>query len=218
MAKSSKPKEIVVVGGKIENASNVPSGLNLNVGDDILATLSWDVSLLPASGSPPPGFSASFFDDFEPMSFVDYSFGRFVETPLGITIAFNDNRPQVGDEVLVQFLHGDAAGHVYAFGIHLGDPSGTAFDGLPSTSPFNLQLQNFASARVSISEVGQAIPFATGDIVSLQSTIVPEPATCVMLMSMLGTFAVHRFVRRAHSGGRRTIEALPTEAANPHSG
>lgn len=211
MAKSSKPKEIVVVGSKIESTSNVPSGLNLNVGDELLATLSWDVGLFPSSDSPPSGFLASFFDDFEPVSFVDYTFGRFVETPLGITIAFNDNRPQVGDEVLVQFLHGDVSGRVYEFGIHLEDPSGTAFNGLPSTSPFNLQLQNFASAKVSISEVGQATPFATGDIVSLQSTVVPEPGTCVMLVSMLGTFAVHRLVRRARSGGQRPTDVQPSD-------
>jgi hypothetical protein len=207
MAKSSKPKEIVVVGSKINETSNVPDGLDLNVGDDLLATLSWDVDLAPSSGSPPPGFMTSFFDDFEPASKVQYPFGTFLENPLGVTIAINDNLPQGGDEVLVLFVHGDTRGNLYEFGIRLSDPSGTAFDGLPRTTPLDLQLHQFATASVSLREVGAADPFATGDILSLESRVVPEPATVVMLVSMLGTLAVHRFFRRAKQ--RRDVETVP---------
>ncbi|MEX2092634.1 MAG: hypothetical protein WD971_08145, partial [Pirellulales bacterium] len=107
MAKSSKPKEIVVVGSKIKETNNLPAGLTINVGDELRGTLSWDVDQAASAANPPAGFLLSIFDDFEPHATLQLGPTTLTEDPLGITIGLNNNLPEVGDEVLVVFIGGD---------------------------------------------------------------------------------------------------------------
>jgi hypothetical protein len=187
MAKSSKPKEIVVVGSKIKEVITemVPPGLTIDVDDDLVGTLSWDVDLELSSSAPPPGYAMWFFDDFEPFSTLALPTTTLVEEPLGIVIAMNDNTPEVGDEVLVSFLAGTVK-----FDLFLGDSSGTAIDAAGLTTPLGLRLEDFDTATFALTGVGDSAPFATGDVLSLESSVIPEPATVVLVVSMLGTFAL----------------------------
>jgi len=196
MAKSSKPKEIVVVGSKIKETNNLPAGLMINVGDELRGTLSWDVDQMASAASPPPGFLLSIFDDFEPHATLQLGSTALTEDPLGITIGLNDNLPGGGDEVLVAFISGDPAGNHYQIEFLLQDPSGTALDAADLTTPLGLALDDFASATLTFSEVGVRAPFATADVLALESFVVPEPAGIVLVASMLGTFVVGWLFRR----------------------
>ena len=190
MAKSSKPREIVVVGSKVKETSSPPAGLGIDLDDLLLGTLSWDVDLTLSSSSPPPGYAFSFVDDFEPASTLELDATTLTEDPLGIVIGINDTLPEVGDEVLVSFSATDPSGNPYQIDLHLVDPTGAAFDAAGLTTPLNLQLGDFATATVELSELGAPAPFATADIESIESFVVPEPAGIVLAASMLGTFFV----------------------------
>ena len=196
MAKSSKPKEIVVVGSKIKETNNPPAGLTINVGDELRGTLSWDVDQAASAANPPPGFLLSIFDDFEPHATLQLGSTTLTEDPLGITIGLNNNLPEVGDEVLVAFIGGDSAGNHYQIELLLHDPSGTALDAAALTTPLGLALDDFASATLTFSEVGVRAPFATADVLALESFVVPEPAGIVLVASMLGTVVVGWLFRR----------------------
>jgi hypothetical protein len=108
----------------------------------------------------------------------------------------NDNLPEVGDEVLVSFVAGDPTGNHYQIELLLHDPSGIAIDAAGLTTPLGLQLDDFAAATLALSEVGVRAPFATADVLSLESSVVPEPAGIVLVASMLGTFVVGWLFRR----------------------
>jgi hypothetical protein len=201
MAKSSKPKEIVVVGSKIKETNNLPAGLMISIGDEFRGTLSWDVDQAASAANPPAGFLLSIFDDFEPHATLRLGStalpeGLLTEDPLGITIGLNDNLPEVGDEVLVVFISGDSAGNHYQIELLLHDPSGTALDSAALTTPLGLALDDFASATLTFSEVGVRAPFATADVLALESFVVPEPAGIVLVASMLGTVVVGWLFRR----------------------
>jgi hypothetical protein len=196
MAKSSKPKEIVVVGSKIKETNNPPAGLTINVGDELRGTLSWDVDQAASAATPPPGFLLSIFDDFEPHATLQVGTTTLTEDPLGITIGLNDNSPGTNDEVLVAFIGGDSAGNHYRIELSLLDSSGTALDAAALMTPLGLALDDFTSATLTFSEVGVRAPFATADILSLESFVVPEPAGVVLVASMLGTVVVGWLFRR----------------------
>jgi hypothetical protein len=196
MAKSSKPKEIVVVGSKIKETNNPPAGLTINVGDELRGTLSWDVDQAASAANPPAGFLLSIFDDFEPHATLQLGSTTLTEDPLGITIGLNDNLPGSDDEVLVAFISGDSAGNHYQIELLLHDPSGTALDAMGLTTPLGLALDDFTSATLTLSEVGVRAPFATADVLSLESSVVPEPAGIVLVASMLGTFVAGWLFRR----------------------
>lgn len=194
MAKSSKPKEIVVVGSKIKELDNPPAGLTLNIGDQIHGTLSWDVDLIPSAANPPPGYQLAFFDDFEPFATLVIPGHTFIEDPLGIVIGVNDNLPNGNDEVLVSFSFGDSGANHYQFNLHLLDPSGTALNAAGLTTPLHLSLADFSTATLSLSEIGGRT-FATATIDSLQSSVIPEPTGIALYAALLGTLAIGRLVR-----------------------
>lgn len=193
MAKSSKPKEIVVVGSKVKDVVR-EAGLSLQLDDLMSGQLSWDVELTPVSTAPPPGYALSFFDDFEPLSLLQLPGTTLTENPLGITIAVNDNLPQVGDEVLVGFVADDPAGNHYQVELYLHDPTGTAIDATGLMTPLGLDLADFETATLALSDA--AGPLATADVDSLTSFVVPEPTGLVLLVSMVGTFVAGKLWRR----------------------
>jgi hypothetical protein len=94
------------------------------------------------------------------------------------------------------FISGDSAGNHYQIELLLQDPSGTALDASVLTTPLGLALDDFTSATLTFSEVGVRTPFATADILSLESFVVPEPAGIVLVASMLGTFVAGWLFRR----------------------
>lgn len=193
MAKSSKPKEIVVVGSKIKEVVR-EAGLSLQLDDLISGRLSWDVELTPVSTAPPPGYALSLFDDFEPLSFLTLPAATLTENPLGITIAVNDNVPEVGDEVLVGFIAGDPSGAPYHVELYLHDPTGAAINAVGLMTPLDLALGKFETATLSLSDASG--PIASADVDSLTSLVVPEPTGLVLLVSMVGTYVVGKWWRR----------------------
>ncbi len=196
MAKSSKPKEIVVVGSKVKETANPPAGLEINVDDQLLGTLSWDVGLAASSSNPPSGFAFTIVDDFQPPAALEIGSATLHEDPLGIVVGINDNIPEVGDEVLVSFIAGDALGNRYEVDLLLRDASGDAVDAAGLTTPLQLQLADFTTATLSLSEVGVRAPFAVAEVDSLESFVVPEPASAALIVSMLGTFVVGWLFRK----------------------
>jgi len=196
MATSSKPKEIVVVGSKVKETDNPPLDLLLDVDDDVSVTLSWDIDLLPSSAHQLPEYAFTFFNEFEPHSFVVLPSTTLTENPLGMTIGINAGLPAVGDEVLVSFLASDPVGNQYQVELYFQDPSGMALDPANLTTPLNLRLEDFSTAELTFSEVGVREPFATAEILSLQSTIIPEPTGILLVASALGTFVVGRILGR----------------------
>jgi hypothetical protein len=127
---------------------------------------------------------------------VEFVATTLTEDPLGILVGINDNLSGIGDEVLVSFVAGDVTGN-YQVDLYMTDPSGTAIDATQLTTPLNLRLADFPIATLSFSELGEPSPFATADVLSMQSFVIPEPATIVLVASMLGTFAIRWMFGRA---------------------
>ena len=57
--------------------------------------------------------------------------------------------------------------------------------------------------------VGDPAPFATGDVLSLESSVIPEPGTIVLVVSMLGTFGLGWLARV----GKELIGQARTDSA-----
>ena len=193
MAKSSKPKEIVVVGSKIKETNNPPAGLTINVGDELRGTLSWDVDQAASAANPPPGFLLSIFDDFEPHATLQLGSSTLPRRPAHRRSARHHDRPERQSARQrrrgARGVHGgDSAGNHYQIELLLHDSRGTALDAMGLTTPLGLAFDDFTSATLTFSEVGVPAPFATADVLSLESSVVPEPAGIVMVASMLGTF------------------------------
>lgn len=185
----AKPKEVIVVGSKVKEVLAAPPELGIDLFDSLDATISWEIDIAPMSPSSTPGFTHSFFDDTTPYSSLSWDAITLMEDPLGITAAFNDNVPEVGDEVLISFIAGDAMGRPYRTDIYLNDPSGAAFDIATLVTPLDLDLSDYSEATLSLSEVGGGSPFAVADIDSLESMVVPEPSSIVLVVTMIGTAA-----------------------------